>query len=52
MKIIAEASQKFWDAFCDKVGVDKETAFKSLENTIRKRLELRPDKDEVEIRSV
>lgn len=52
MKIIAEAKKSFWDAFCKKANVDMDTAKKTLEQTIRKRLELRPDKDDVEIRSI
>lgn len=52
MKIIAEASQEFWDSFCQTAQCDMEKAKKSLEASIRRRLELRPDKDEVEIRAV
>ena len=49
MKVILEASSRFWEAFMEKAGVDKDTAFKSLESVVRRRLELRPQ-DEVIVR--
>lgn len=52
MKIIAEAKKGFWNSFINETKCDKETAFKALEISIRKRLELRDKIDEVEIREV